>query len=180
VKTHGYSTYTGETASIGNGLRSTISFDFSQKPFIAAQKRQQLTKLIKDELSKVDDLPQLDSTDNTSLPAALAFAGDEGNASILGERHAVAGESGIAHKGVSCDGCKDGVDIKGPRFGCGSCVNLDLCQGCFGKYERNELGLERCRGHRFYRVRRVGESCLAPGEREQWFEELKRRYVANN
>jgi hypothetical protein len=42
-------------------------------------------------------------------------------------------------------------------------VNLDLCQRCFGKYERDELGLERCRGHKFYRVPRVGESCLHCG-----------------
>lgn len=85
----------------------------SGKPFLAAQKREQLIKLIKDELSKADNLSQLDSTNNTSFPAALAFAGDEGNASILGEQYVVAGESGIAQKGVSCDGCKDGVDIKG-------------------------------------------------------------------
>ena len=103
----------------------------SGKPFLAAQTPEPLIKLIKDELSEAGDLSQLDSTNNTSLPAALAFAGDKGNASILAERFVVARESGIVQKGVGWDGCKDGVDIKGPRFGYRSCVDLDLCQGCF-------------------------------------------------
>jgi hypothetical protein len=85
----------------------------SGKPFLAAQKREQLIKLIKDELSKADNLSQLDSTNNTSLPAALAFAGDEGNASILGVQYVVAGRVGLRRKVLVAMGVRMGWISRG-------------------------------------------------------------------
>ena len=56
----------------------------------------------------------------------------------------------VLHEYTQCDGCSQSP-IRGLRFKCSTCEDVDLCEACFDKKlaGSDEPLLKRCRGHEF-------------------------------
>jgi len=54
--------------------------------------------------------------------------------------------------GTLCDGCLYYITISTGRYVCRQCSDIDLCEICMSKHERNTLALARCRDHCFFSV----------------------------
>jgi len=76
-----------------------------------------------------------------------------------------------------CDGCERDLDISTGRLGCKSCKKMDLCGGCFKKYELDGLKdvLKSCQNHHFLEMSKIGSENDANQIQvsvEQWLQEL--------
>lgn len=83
---------------------------------------------------------------------------------------------------VICDVCNANDRIKGTRFVCMTCADMDLCAQCMNKHNQ-EPHSKRCQGHQFLRIPRVDWEPLPQGHvnrigetREEWLRRLADKY----
>lgn len=101
-------------------------------------------------------LPALEGK-HSFLGKCLLFCGDDLNAYNIYELGAfqrkleVDDEDNIVHL-ANCDRC-DMQLIRGLRYLCRSCADVDLCQACYEVFRKDQKTL-RCQNHEFWKVPR--------------------------
>ncbi len=57
----------------------------------------------------------------------------------------------VVHHHATCDLCPNRREIKGSRFVCKTCPDMDLCESCMADYERRDM-TQMCHGHSFLKI----------------------------
>jgi hypothetical protein len=98
------------------------------------------------------------------------------------EQHIILDGDVITH-GAFCNFCADNTHIRGERFVCKLCPNMDLCNQCFASY-KNRVGNGHCQGHEFLKIPSdtsvsvTGSPVfiMSDSERDRWLTDLRDRY----
>jgi len=91
-----------------------------------------------------------------SLSKCLFRCGPEfyDHAAVFAEQGLMRGNM-IEHN-YHCNLCvhPSGPDIRGKRFVCLECIDVDFCDDCYSNWEKSNGEIEFCKGHSFYEIPR--------------------------
>lgn len=123
--------------------------------------------------------PKCEDVSYYELGFLLLHGGHESDALVAFE-HEISPtqqDTGIVHEAL-CNRCIDG-NIRGLRYVCRTCANVDLCEQCFDKYNEGEW-IRACQGHDFlsvpspcWKVLEAPHINKAGETLEQWLSRLK-------